>query len=305
MASVSLAPATGVIDQPLTSAPAWWRQAHSYSVPVVVSAQIATTWLAVKLAQGMDLSSQALSEGILAAMIGFIFAQCFLLGIWAALGGLATIPRWLIVGSVYVLGSLAVAVAAYGPSWESIVNNAPEIVILGGVLTFEFAAVLLPLRRLAGWRVDFDAAYHRPAARRRGQLALMDFAAMFCAVALPLTLGRVLIDAHGDDGANLLVFMGIFGLIVAATAAPLAYAVLAGRRWFWFAGAAIWVVGISWCQSLLVALAPDLNLFDTSASFLGLHLGLVAFHVGISASIAVPIGALRLCGLELLVMHGR
>lgn len=287
-----------------TAAPAWWLRANSYSVPVVALGQIAATWLVVKIAEMPAWPSNY--EMVMAGMLGFIFAQCFLLGLWAALGGLATVPRWLLVGAVYVAGTWALIHAAYGPDWQTIIDSAPEVLLMGGMLMAVCAALLLPLRRLAGWRIDFDAAYYPRPARRRGQVGMMDFAAMFCAVALPLSLCRVAMESDAEQGAEIPLFMSLFALLVCATAAPVARAALARRsRVLWLAGAAVWMLAMAWAQSLLAALVPDLDLFDTAPNFIGLHWELLAFHAGVAVAVAMPLLALRLCGLKLLVVDGR
>ncbi len=305
MATVSL-PSVSSLSLPAcasAASPAWWRRAHSYSVPLVALGQIAATWLVVKLAEMPAWPSGY--ETAMAGMIGFVFAQCFLLGLWAALGGLATVPRWLIVGAVYVAGALALIHASWGPDWQDMIDSAPEILLMGGMIMALCAALLLPLRRLASWRIDFHADYHPRPANRRGQIGMMDFAAMLCAVALPLSLCRVLMEADAEQSAELPIFMGLFALLVCATAAPVARAVLARRRkLLWLAGAVLWMLAMAWAQSWLAALVPDLDLFDTSAGFLGLHPELLAFHMGIGAAVAVPLLALRLCGLKLLVVQG-
>jgi hypothetical protein len=286
------------------AAPAWWLRANSYSVPVVALGQIAATWLVVRIVEGPSWLSNY--EMVMAAMLGFIFAQCFLLGLWAALGGLSTVPRWLAVGVVYVAGAWALIHAAFGPDWQTMIDSAPEMLLMGGMLMAVCAALLLPLRRLAGWRIDFDAAYYPRPARRRGQVGMMDFAAMFCAVALPLSLCRVAMESDAENGAEIPMFMGLFALLVCATAAPVARAVLARRRkLLWLAGVAMWILAMAWGQSLLASLVPDLDLFDTAPNFIGLHWELLAFHAGIAVAVAVPLMALRLCGLKLLVVDGR
>jgi len=302
MATATLSPALPAVADPATPAAAWWRHWHSYSIPVVVAAQISSTWLVVKLVEGPSLPPPY-GEALIAIMIGFVIAQCFLLGLWAALGGLATVPRWLIVGAVYVTGAGALTIAAFGPTWQSFLANGPEIILLGGVLMATFAAILLPLRRLAGWRIDFDAAYHPQPARRRGQLAMMDFAALFCAVALPLTLCRMLIESGSEDAAGTLIFVGIFALLALVTAAPVAYATMARRRAVvWLFGIAVWIVLAAWGQSQLANFVPDFDPFGTNAGWAGMHWEVLAFHAGIAAAIAVPLFALRLCGLKLLVL---
>jgi hypothetical protein len=295
MASVTLAPAIAATDRSPAAVPAWWRRAHSYSLPLVIAGQIAATWLLAKIAINY--------EPALPALVGFVSAQSFLLGLWAALGGLPTIARWVIVGAVAALGGLATAASVFASRWENVLEIAPDVILISGALMAGFAAVLLPMRRLAGWRIDFDAAYYRPAERRRGQLAIMDFAAMFCAAAVPLTLCRVLIDSHPELGAGIALMIVFFGLIVLATAGPVARAVLAPRRCLlWLGGAAIWVVSMAWSQSLLALVVVDLNLFGSSATYLGLQPQLLAFHVGIAAAVAAPLLVLRCCDLKLLVV---
>lgn len=282
---------------------AWWRRGHSYSLPVVITAQIAACWLAIKVAESGSWRSPA-SEILTAAMIGFLIAQCFLLGAWAALGGLPTVVRWLTVGLVYVVGATVIAQPLFDGNWESFLEVAPEFILLGGILMTIFAAILLPLRRLAAWRIDFDAVYHSRTNGPRGQLAMMDFAAMFCAVALPLSLIRVLMETSPEDGAGILLFMGLFALLVVVAAAPAGFAVLARRRIaFWWLAAAAWIVALAWGQSLLARYVPDFDLFDTSAGIAGLRWGMLAFYGGIAGAVTVPLFSLRLCGLKLITLE--
>ena len=305
MASVSLAPAIAAIDEPHATAPAWWRRAHSYSLPVVVVAQMALTWLVITLSRRPLTSSMLQYELTMAAMVGFIYGQCFLLGLWAALGGLATIPRWLIVGVVTTVGSMVVAASAFTAGWNSAYEAAPEVIPSSVALMGGFAAMLLPLRRLAGWRIDFDEAYHAQAPRR-GQLGMMDFAAMFCAVAFPLTLFRVLIGTFDGEGAVVLLLVTLLSLFVLATAAPVARAVLAARRrWLWQSAAALWILAMAWGQSLLSQLVPDLNLVNNSYTFAGFQLEILALHVGIALAVAAPLLVLRCCGLQWLTVGAK
>jgi hypothetical protein len=270
---------------------------------VVIAAEIAVCWLAIKVAESGNWPSPA-DEILTAAVIGFLIAQCFLLGTWAALGGLPTVVRWLTVGLVYVVGATTIAQPLFDGNWVSFLEVAPEFILLGGILMTMFAAMLLPLRRLAAWRIDFDAAYHARTSGPRGQLAMMDFAAMFCAVALPLSLARVLIETSSEDGADMLLVMGLFALLVVVAAAPAGFAVLARRRiaWWWLAAAA-WIVALAWGQSLLARYVPDFDLFDTSAGIAGLRWAMLAFYAGIAAAVAVPLLSLRLCGLKLLTLE--
>jgi hypothetical protein len=135
---------------------------------------------------------------------------------------------------------------------------------------------------------------------------MMDFAAMFCAVALPLSLCRVLMETNSDSGLEILLFMGLFALLVAVAAAPVAYAVLARRNVaIWWIAAAVWIVGLAWGHSLLAIVWRDCDIFDSHSGFAGMRWATFAFYAGIAAAISVPLASLRLCGLKLLTLQGR
>jgi hypothetical protein len=300
MATASLSHVVSAGYSPASAPPAWWRRAHSYSLPVVVVAEVSASWAVIRIAE-VGSWTTPLGEILTASLLGMILAQCFLLGLWAALGGLPTVLRWLIVGVVYVAGATLVSQALFEGDWLSFLEVAPEFLLLGGILMSAFAALLLPMRRLAAWRVDFDAAYHRGQARPRGQVGMMDFAAMFCAVALPLALSRVLLESSPDEGPGVLVFILMFAFLVFVVAAPVTYAALAQKRVLlsWLAAVA-WIVALAWAQSALAHAVPEFDPFDLPIGVAGLRWTILAFYCGIGASIALPLFALRLCGLKLL-----
>jgi hypothetical protein len=302
MASVPFVQTGAIAPAALPVRPAWWLKGHTYALAAAALGEVAMTWGMARLVENVMPGPPGWHEVATAATIGFLLAQCFLLGLWAALGGLATVPRWLIVGGLCLLGSLAVAWEAIGRDWSSLLAGAPEIFLYGGMSMSLYAVVLLPLRRLAGWRIDFDAAYHPPRGRRRGQVELMDIAAMMCAVALPLTLGRCLIEL-GEDAAGIPLLIPIFGLFVLVTAAPMAYAALARRRiWLWRLAAIVWFVAVSWGHSLLATLVEDLDLFDSIHAGWGIDPNTFAFHAAVAASVVLPLAFLRRFGLSLLVV---
>jgi hypothetical protein len=281
---------------------AWWRRGHSYAFVAVVAMEVAATWGVVWLAEWFINHTMAFEHSAAAAMIGFVFAQCFLLGLWAALGGLGTVPRWLLAGVVSTLGGLAIASQLVNGQWLDFLFHGPMMALLAGLTSAGFAVVLVPLRRLAGWRVDFDTTYHPSTGRRRGQLDLMDFAAMFCAVALPLALSRSLIELMGDEAADIGVIVPIFGALVLATAAPLAFAILVRRRtWLWLAGFCVWLLAVCIVQSALTDHFPALNLSD-SGNIWFVDRTVAAFHGGVAAAVVLPLTLLRCWGLELLVI---
>ena len=304
MASATFVHEINVADCAPGAGAIWWRRGHSYAFIAVALAEVALTWGVVRLVENVVNGPWGFENVATAAMIGFLFAQCFLLGLWAALGGLPTVPRWLIVGTVSTAGALAVTCEMLTTNWEQFIFQGPVMALFAGLTMAGFAVVLLPLRRLAGWRVDFDAAYHPATGRRRGQIELMDFAALFCAVALPLTLCRSLIELMGNDAADIGVIVPIFGALVLTTAAPTAYAVLARRRvWIGLTISSMWLLAVCVVQSLLAARFPDLDVFDGRSSVWGLNWTAFAFHFGIAATVALPLGVLRLLGLKIITIQ--
>jgi hypothetical protein len=304
MASATFAHDINVADRAPAAGAIWWRRGHSYAFIAVAVAEVALTWGVVRLVENVVNGPRGIENVATAAMIGFLFAQCFLLGLWAALGGLPTVPRWLIVGTISTAGALAVTCEMLASDWEQFLFQGPVMALIDGLTMAGFAVVLLPLRRLAGWRVDFDAVYHPSTGRRRGQIELMDFAALFCAVALPLTLCRSLIELMGNDAADIGMIVPIFGALVLATAAPTAYAVLARRGvGIWLALGSMWLVAVCVIQSLLAARFPDLDVFDGRSSVWGLNWTVFAFHFGVAATVALPLSVLRLLGLKIITIQ--
>jgi len=306
MASATLthdSPADTVCTPTHDTATVWWRRGHSYAFAVVIALEIAATWAVVRVVELLAGWAAGWESIPIAAMIGFLFAQCFLLGLWAALGGLGTVPRWLIAGLVSTLGGLAIASQIVAGQWLEFLYQGPIMALLAGLTAAGFAVVLIPLRRLAGWRVNFDASYHPSTGRRRGQLDMMDFAAMFCAVALPLALGRSLVELMGEDAADIGVIVPIFGALVLTTAAPVAYALLTRRHSWWLVlgGCVAWLAIVCIVQSALTDYFPDLDIFDGRGSAWFIDWTVAAFHVGVAAAVGFPLALLRCWGLRLLV----
>ena len=305
MASATLthdSPADTVCTPTHHAATVWWRRGHSYAFAVVIALEIATTWGVVRVEELLAGWAAGWESIPIAAMIGFLFAQCFLLGLWAALGGLGTVPRWLISGLVSTLGGLAIASQIVAGQWLDFLYHGPIMALMAGLIAAGFAVVLIPLRRLAGWRVDFDASYHPSTGHRRGQLGMMDFAGMFCAVALPLTLGRSLVEVMGEDAADIGVIVPIVAALVLMSAAPVAYALLTRRHtWLVLGGCVAWLAIVCIVQSALTGYYPDLDLFDGRRSAWFIDWTVAAFHGGVAAAVVLPLGLLRCWGLKLLV----
>lgn len=288
---------------PASAAPTWWRRGHTYAMPAVAAGDVVLAWMLTRLAE--DLFQPGLiSELAMSLLIGFLFAKCFLLGLWAALGSPSTVPRWLIVGGLALAGSAAVAVGIVSPNWEDSLTTLLEIMLFSWIMIAAFAIVLLPLRRLAGWRIDFDAAYHPSTGQRRGQMTLMDYAGLTCAVALVLSLCRCLMSLDDTGDAESLLALLILAAVLMLTAAPVAYATLARRRTpWWLLAAGAWLLVVCWCQSLLAAYFPDLNIFGSPYTAFGMDLPTLAFHAGGALAAILPLALLRPFGLKLLTVN--
>jgi hypothetical protein len=280
----------------------WWLRGHTYAFVAVIAAQIlfvsALCWLVI---HESDYLPRGWEETVSGSITAIVVGQVFLLGLWAALGGLSTIPRWLIVGCI-TAGSTFLFVRVVGPvDLTEFLDIFPLMALLGCTLVYLFAVLLLPLRRLAGWRVDFDAAYHPPGDVRRGQLRLMDFAALSCAVGLPLALSRLITELDPDSGAEVVMILGMMVPVAGFICFPVAYAALAPRRvWLWSGLAAAWILFLAYALSFLAAVLPDLDVNQGAGSVLGLKLGLAVLLFGVAGAVAGPLWVLRLCGLKLL-----
>jgi hypothetical protein len=178
--------------------------------------------------------------------------------------------------------------------------------LLGMMIVIASAVCLLPLRSLVGWRIDFDAAYHRDAHLRRGQVAFLDFAGYTCAVAAMLTVVRIMAETSGEGGAAEMAILASIVAFVAAMASVPAYMVLQWK-WLWLAlvASGLWVAQIIQSHSWLGQAFTDLQFFG-SGPLIGptsIDLGLAAFHGAIGTTTIATLVILRLCGLKLLVVQ--
>jgi hypothetical protein len=304
MATATLA-AHDIPEESRTANPrAWWFRGHTYAFIAMIAVQILLVrtfcWLLVRGSEYVNIPrgwEDSLSGSITAIVVG----QVFLLGLWAALGGLSTIPRWLLVGLIAVGSTLMFVHVMEPESWTEVLDIFPLMALLGLALVYLFAVLLLPLRRLAGWRVDFDAAYHPPGDVRRGQLRLMDFAALSCAVGLPLAISRLIMELDPDSGAEVVMILVVMVPVAALVCAPPAYAALATRRvWLWRGLTAAWILFLAYTLSLLASVFPDLDVNPAGGSVLGLKLSWAILLFSVAGAVAGPLWVLRLCGLKLL-----
>jgi len=277
--------------------PALWRQRHVYVLAGMVGSQIALSRGLLRL---IDVAATEWSEGCL---FGALITQCFLLGLWGALGGLSTLARWGLLGAIHVAGVAAISTRM--PAFDSDPwTQSLEWGIIGAVLVLAFATLLLPLRRLAGWRVDFDRRFYRGLKGRRGQVSFIDYAGYTASVAAALAVVRLSVQAEVLGTDVLATVMGII-LMVALLAGPLSYLVVAARR----LGLALlvafaWTVAIAAGHSWLSNGFESLDFFGPSSGpqFAGVRLHLAGFYSGVALLAGTTLVTLRLCGLQLIAV---
>lgn len=299
-----MATATIPLVAPHASSIAWWRRRDPYVlIPlVIVHVVIAgpAFWGTLVVPSAFPLLEELFT--------GMLLAQCLLLGIWAALGCLPLLVRWSLVSGAFLLGLASLAAAK-----RQVLNNWAEVLemgLIGAMLITIFAALLLPLRGLLAWRLDFDPSRHAPLTGRRGQIGFMSIAAFSLAIAAPLTIVRLVAESSSAsppdnaDMRSIILALIIVPTSIAASACPAAYCLLAWRRL-----ALASAVGICWCavagfvHTLLGLWITELSFLSDGAGFsikLQRH---AAFHAGIAACIIPTFAALRLVGLKLFALQ--
>lgn len=300
MASVALSVERASAATLPTGLPIWWRQPHTYALATMTVLHVA----------GFRGAMHLLDDGYYSAwlgesVIGGLLAQCFLLGLWGALGGLATLPRWGIVGLALATGAATISLGSPGRV-EGSGAESLEMGLIGAMLVLVFAAAILPLRRLAGWRIDFDARYHPPIRGRRGQVSFMDFAAYSLGVAAALAATRLAVQADVLDAESLLE-VAVVMVAVTLSAAPVVYALAAWRNvWLTLLAAGLWTMAVAAANSWLAHFVPVLDVFgETATSFAAVRLHLVTFYAGIALLVATTLITLRCFGLKLIVVQER
>jgi hypothetical protein len=271
------------------SPPCWWRERYTYALAAVVGVHLVLGSALVKLAD-------ASSHGDF--VMGFLLGQGYLLGLWAALGGLRAVARFAIVGTLCTAGvvSFVTAISQEG-YWESVLFGG----LLGMLFVTGVAICLLPLRGLAGWRVDFDPAYYAHLPLRRGQIGLLDYAGYTCAVAGPLVIVRLLLELSGEETAGMGSIIAMLALIGATAAVP-SYIVLRWRRfWLGALASAAWIVVATLVHSQLSRYFGGLSMGTGGwRGIIDFRIG--AFHAGVGIAVVTTLGYLRRWGLKLLVV---
>jgi hypothetical protein len=149
--------------------------------------------------------------------------------------------------------------------------------------------LLLPLRALVGWRIDFDTAYHARSADPKLQIRLVHLIALTTACALPFALAR------GVDNTDSILTVAVFGGIGLAAAVPIAWIAVAARRSLRFWITAVGMLFVSLLAHLFVV-AEIMHSGIDKALFL---------YLSIAATVFANLGMLRLLfGLRLFSVLG-
>jgi hypothetical protein len=247
---------------------------HSWWFAGQVVANLIAAWLIMRLVWEMEWAELGL---------GALVGQGFLLSVWLALGGLPNIARFLAVFFVTIFGALAVGdQQGYDSIYESWVEMVVPVFIVCFFMVLLFHGLLLPLRWLLGWRLDFDPAYHTRQQSGRLQLGLVHFLGWTTFLAIPCAILRIMPAEQIEEIAVTCLVVSAMTLPVAAT---LALAVTARRTWRWSLVAAVVFVAAWKLETLLPNIVFEENFLQ--------------FNLGIAVAVVGNLVVLRLFGLRL------
>lgn len=251
----------------------WLQQAHTSFLALLVFLNVCLDLVALHPEGG---------EWMIGLWLGVLFAQMFLMGLWMAFGGLQTFLRAFFVACVTAGGALAASLSL-ASSFGGLKGAYLELAPVAGTIVFATHALLLPVRMLTAWRIDFIPAYHAVRSDRRMQFGLVDCIGLMTAVALPLALARL---ADGD----FLPAAAIGGGFAALSSLPIVYLIVAPRR-----SDRTWMLAAATLGVLMLAEYFTLwSAFNTQAGIV------LPFHLGLAAALLLNLIPLRcLFGLHL------
>jgi hypothetical protein len=254
--------------------PDWRRQPHTWFLLGLAAPNLVVDWLAGRLLEATNVVHWI--------VIGVPLAQLFLMGLWMALGGLHAAARFAIVAALTGAGTAVF--------WLGL-GGRPELgewLIWAAAIVLATHALLLPLRALAGWRIDFDPDYHARLPDKKMQVRLIHLIGFTAACALPLAVVRIASDF--DTLAVVLGFGGV-GLVVSS---PIAWLALAPRRMLRFWPAVCGMAFVSLVIDLVVGEVLDADIDEA-----------LIVYLSIAATVLANLGVLRLLfGLRLFSILG-
>lgn len=269
MATVAIA------SRPVSSLlPLWFGRMHSWWFVGQVATNVVAAWFIIRLVSEMNWAELGL---------GLLLGQGFLLSVWLALGGLPNIARFISVLLVTLAGALAVSDQRWTIwNWEDWIVHSSQVFIICFFMVLLFHGLLLPLRWLLGWRLDFDPSYHPRQSTGRLQLGVMHFLGWTTFLAIPCGMIRLVPAEEVGQVASICLSVSAMTLPIAAV---FAMAVLGRNTWRWTLLAAA-VFGITWTAEVFI---PGLIF---SEHFL-------QFNLGIVAAVTANLMVLRFIGLRL------
>ena len=264
------------LETPAVEAPTrpnWREQPYTWFLAGLIVANVALDALFVKVIESQD-------SMFAVAGYGMLLGQIFLMGLWLAYGGLHFLARLLAVAASTAAGTAVVCLV-------SGTTDAPVLAAMSAMMVAVAFALLLPLRTLLGWRIDFDPAYHERSPDRAMQVRLSNIVAYTAVCAVPCAL----LQAVG--GANDAATMLLLYALVLIGSFPVVWMAIAthrtARSWFFSICALV--------ASLTLALAVPEDTFPVESAF--------ALQLGGLAIVAMNIGLLRFpFGLKLFSILG-
>lgn len=254
--------------------PLWLSRPHSWWFIGQVAANLVATWFIIRLVGEMDWAELGL---------GLLIGQGFLLSVWLALGGLGNIARFVSVLLVTLAGALAAGDQRWSiPNWMVWLEQSTQVFIVSFFMVLLFHGLLLPLRWLLGWRLDFDPAYHAREKTGRLQVGLVHFLGWTTFLAIPCGILRLM----PEDGIEeiTLICLGVSAMTL-PVAATLFLAAVAKQTWRWLLFATLVFVAAWGIESVLPTMIFTEHFLQ--------------FNLGIAAAVLGNLVVLRLFGLKL------
>lgn len=254
--------------------PLWTRRFHSWWFLAQVAANLVAAWFIIRLVVEMESAELGL---------GLLIGQGFLLSVWLALGGLNNVLRFVSVLVVTLAGALAVGDQQWSISnWMEWLEQSTQVFIVSFFMVLVFHGLLLPLRWLLGWRLDFDPAYHKQQPGGRLQIGIVHFLGWTTFLAIPCGILRLMPPDGIEEIAVICLSVSAMTLPVAAT---LTLAAVAKRTWRWSLVAALVFVAAWGIESVLPGMIFTEHFLQ--------------FNLGIAAAVLGNLLVLRLFGLKL------
>ncbi|MFN0020226.1 MAG: hypothetical protein ACKVP0_18345 [Pirellulaceae bacterium] len=254
--------------------PLWFTRLHSWWFIAQVAVNLVASWFIIRLVSEMDWAELGL---------GLLLGQGFLLSVWLALGGLLNVVRFVSVLLVTLAGALAVSdQSPMNPNFASWVEQSSQVFIICFFMVMLFHALLLPLRWLLGWRLDFDRAYHARENTGRMQVGVVHFFGWTTFLAIPCAIIRLMPPEDLTEIAT--ICLSVFAMTI-PIAASFSLAVVGRKAWRWTLLAAA-IFGLTWTAEVFI---PGLVFTEN----------FLQFNLGIVAAVAGNLVVLRFFGLKL------